>query len=198
MEKKRKIMEYETFVQLRALYDEAYEENLVLKSQHPTDPKLILYQSTADEIETLTEVLSSTLQSIQSLLKYKSELIELRNSAKSELSERKLNRAFSQDSQISILVNKLTKSSEFLNSVTKEKKVLDSILEKTTEMKTLAQGKNHALGEKLKALENPIENLKNVQLTSLLNGVYSKQEVLQNKIEKYENYIQSKHKLTKA
>lgn len=191
-------MECDSLVMLKSLYDKAYQENLELKSQHPTDPKIIHYQSTAEEIETLTEVLSSAFQSIQDLLKYKAELIELRNSTKSELSERKLNRTFSQDHKISELVSRLTKTSEVLKTVTGEKKVLEVILDRTSEMKTLAQGQNEALGEKLRALENPIENLKKMQITSLLSNVSSKQELLQNKIEKYENYIQTKHKLTKA
>ena len=195
MEKNDKRVNEESWLQLKALHDKAYQENLTLISQHQQDPMLIYHQSTAEEIESLTEVFSSALQSIQCLLTYKSELIENNKSLKRDLSIQDSNHDYSKDQQILSLSSRLTKTVDLLNSVTKDKKFLETFFEESESMKNFAQGHNEALAEKIRALAKPNGNLSKTQLISFLNSVQCKQEQVEKRIEKYETYIQSKQKI---
>lgn len=195
MEKNDNSINEKSFLELKALHDKAHQENLILKSQHPQDPIFSYRQSTAEEIETLTEVLSSAFQSIQHLLTYKSELIENNKKLKLDLSFENSNQNFSKDQRILTLSSKLTKTNELLNSVTKDKKMLEALLDKTESMKHFAQGHNEALAEKIRVLQNPSGNLSKTQLTSFLSNVQCKQELIEKRIEKYETYVQSKQKI---
>ena len=135
------------------------------------------------------------MNSIKVLKDYKRELIENKISAKKELDEQRGMHNFAKDNMVSLLQSKLNSTVDMLKTVYRDKKQLESYLEKEDKHKHVMQAQNAALEEKLKVMEGRNKDLMNTsQLTAQITNMLGKQEVVNKKIEKYENYIQSKLK----
>jgi hypothetical protein len=194
----------ESYSELKSLYEKALNENYSLKGEINLDSSLstvklekdnTVKSSFANETEELYEVLSKCMNSIKVLKDYKRELIENKISAKKELDDQRGMHNFAKDNMVSLLQGKLNNTVDMLKTVYRDKKQMETYLEKEDKHKHTMQAQNAALEEKLKVLEGRNKDLMNAsQLTAQITNMLGKQEVINKKIEKYENYIQSKLK----
>lgn len=197
-------LDHDSYSELKSLYEKALHENYSLKGEINLETSLstvkfdkdnAVKSSFATETEELYEILSKCMNSIKVLKDYKRELIENKISAKKELDEQRGMHNFAKDNMVSLLQSKLNNTVDMLKTVYRDKKQLESYLEKEDKHKHVMQAQNAAIEEKLKVLEGRNKDLMSTsQLTAQITNVLGKQEVVNKKIEKYENYIQSKLK----